>query len=325
MDGPGPLAIAAIALLANALLAGLPGIRGVLRAPEAALDGAVRWLDAKLNRPNRGSADLGVRGALVVACLAGLAAVAGLYLSDLALSVPRGWIIDAVVVTAMLSERRAFDLVRAVRRALSRHGAVAGRVALAREARYDTGQLDEHAVARGAIEHCAARFCDGVVAPLFWYLILGMAGLLAHRAINVAANRIGVPTQRHAAFGFVAARLDQVLNALPAPLCGVTLAIAAAFVPGASPARALRIMVGAGTGRISWVTGWMQAAFAGALDLSLAGPRRFADRVVSGPWIGDGRARATSADIARAGFLFAVACTLITVSLAALALALTPV
>lgn len=322
MDAPSALAVASIALLVDALLAGVPGLRGALRAPATAMDAIVGWFDAKLNRPRRDAASLGLRSAIVVLFLAGPAAVVGLALVRLAESVPHGWIIEVAAATSLLAGRRAFDLAHAVGRALRRHGAVAGRAALGREARYDTTQLDEHAIARGVIENCAARSCDGVIAPVFWFLILGLPGMCAYRAVNVAANRIGVPTARHAAFGFVAARLDQVLNALPAPICGLLLAIATAFVPGARPARALRLMTSGPRWLASPAAQWTEAAFAGALDLSLAGPRRYADGVVSGPWIGRGRSRATPGDVARAGFLFAVAYVLTTGALASLALAL---
>ncbi len=112
-------------------------------------------------------------------------------------------------------------------------------------------------------------------------------------------------------------------HAAPAPIAGTILTLAAAFVPGANPLRALTTMARDSRNRGAPGAGWTESAVAGALGLSLAGPRRYRGEVVRGPWIGSGRARATPADITRAVYLFAVACLIAIGLTAVLALAAT--
>jgi len=148
------------------------------------------------------------------------------------------------------------------------------------------------------------------VAPAFWYALFGLPGLVVLRAVAVIDDVVGEPSDRHRAFGFVAARLDEVLILIPSPIAGLFLVIGSLFVPTAKPGRALRTMTGpSGGGR---ALRWPVGAMAGALDVALAGR--------SG-WIGRGTARARALDIRRALFLFTVGCLLNGVAVAAIAVA----
>lgn len=308
-----PSGVLLAALLLDAVLAGLPGLRQAFAVPEAILGALVSWLDLRLNRDSRSTASRVARGTAVVLIIAALAFAVGYVIAGLALGWRHGWIVEIVVVATLLAQRSAFDGARAVARMLRTRGVEVGRETLARSASYDVSSLDENAVARGTIEGCAERFCDGVIGPALWYMVLGLPGICAYRAITAAARRIGHSTPHYAAFGGGAAWLDRMANFAPAPLAGMILTLAAAFVPGANPLRALTTMARDSRNR----------AAPGALGLSLAGPRRYRGEVMRGPWIGNGRARATVADITRAVYLFAVAC-LITIGLTAvLALAAT--
>jgi adenosylcobinamide-phosphate synthase len=170
--------------------------------------------------------------------------------------------------------------------------------------------LDAHGVARAAIESLAENFSDGVVAPVFWYLLLGLPGLFAYKMANTLDSMIGHRTPHYRAFGWAAARLDDVLNTVPAPLSGVLLATAALFAKNGRPRHALAIMLRDGRKHHSPNAGWPESAMAGALGLALAGPRRYAEGLVADPWLGDGRARAGVADIRRGLQLYRLACLL---------------
>ena len=156
----------------------------------------------------------------------------------------------------------------------------------------ETTELDQHGVARAAIESCAESYSDGVIAPIFWYLLLGLPGLMAYKAVNTMDSMIGHRSERYAAFGMVPARLDDALNWLPARISGTLITLAAIFVPGAAPIGALRVMFRDAGKHVSPNAGWPEAASAGALDLALLGPRRYAGGVAKAEWLGDGRARA---------------------------------
>jgi adenosylcobinamide-phosphate synthase len=122
---------------------------------------------------------------------------------------------------------------------------------------------------------------------------------------------IGHRSERYRAFGWAAARFDDVLNLAPARLSGMLLAVSALFVKKARPGQSLVAMLRDARKHRSPNAGWPEAAMAGALGLALAGPRHYADGVVDDPWIGGGTARATTADIARALRVYYAACVLL--------------
>src|ERR1051326_539668 len=122
---------------------------------------------------------------------------------------------------------------------------------------------------------------------------------------------IGHRTIRYRAFGWAAARLDDLLNLVPARLSGLLIAGAAAFAGDTAPERALRVMLRDARKHHSPNAGWPEAAMAGALGLALAGPRDYAEERVEDPWIGSGTLLARPADITRALRLYAVACLLL--------------
>jgi adenosylcobinamide-phosphate synthase len=167
--------------------------------------------------------------------------------------------------------------------------------------------LDLHGVVRVAIEAGARLLDQRVVAPLFWYALLGLPGAFVWTAADALDEAIGHPDPRHAQFGAAAAHLDDALNFLPARLSAALLTLAALFVPGAAARRAWATVRTGARLHPSRNGGWPVAAVAGALDLSLAGPRRQGDTVAREPWIGAGRARAMPTDLRRARVLIAVA------------------
>ena len=200
--------------------------------------------------------------------------------------------------------------VRAVAEALETRGLEAGRTAVAQIVGRDTAALDEAAIARAAIESLAENFADGVVAPAFWLAFGGLPGGIGYKAVNTADSMIGHLTPRHAAFGFAAAKLDDLVNWPAARLAALWLVAAAALLPGASAGGAWRIMRRDARGHASPNAGWPEAAMAGALGLSLGGPRVYAGRVVADATIGDGTPAADAAAIRRALALYRLACGL---------------
>ena len=149
-------------------------------------------------------------------------------------------------------------------------------------------------------DRTAENFADGVVAPLFWGVLLGLPGMAAYKAINTLDSMIGHRSPRYVHFGRFAARLDDVANWLPARLSALLILAAALFLPGATPAAGWRALWRDASRHRSPNAGWPEAAIAGALGLSLAGPRRYAGELVDDAWMGDGRAAATVTDIRRA-------------------------
>lgn len=282
-----------------------------------ALTGA---LDARLNRARRSALDRMMRGLIAVIVVVGVAAFAGWAISVYATLLPFGWVIELLLVAMLIAQRDMIDHTLRVTRALQKGSLDSARAAVGHIVGRDVKLLDGHGVARATIESCAENHADGVVAPIFWYLLLGLPGLLAYKAINTMDSMIGHRTERHGDFGMTAARLDDAVNWLPARLSGLLLAVAAAFVPGASPRHALAVMFRDARKHVSPNAGWPEAAVAGALGLALLGPRRYEHEAPTGAWLGDGRAKAVPADIRRTVMLFIVACVIGALLVAVIAL-----
>ena len=315
-DGAAPLVLVLLALAADGLLGGLPGIRQLLGAPLAFVRGLTRWFDARLNRARRGVGALRMRGLLVVVVLIALAWAAGAALSHGSKRLPHGWMIEAFALLALLRQHDAIARTRRVARAIAAGELDEARTDARPLARYDAAALDEYGIARATIEGSVVRFTEGYLGSVFWYLLLGLPALCAYRAITAAVDVIGRPSSRHAAFGFTAARLADVLTLPAAIVAGPVMALAALFVPRTRPLRAL-----AGWARDLGERG-VRAAFrsegamAGALGIALGGPRPFDGETLPGAWIGNGRARATVTDIRRAVLLITVACLVVALLLA---------
>ena len=300
-----PFIVVLTALVADMLLAGFPGIRGVSDGVFATLHSTASWFETRLNRPQRGARSLAVRGALVVVVFIVAAVAVAFGAIEIVRAVPEGWLLEAVLVALALRQRRTFDQVRTIGAAIGDGRVGVARGILARLVSQDTNGLDPHGLSRGAAEVMARQVCDGVVAPVFWYLLLGLPGLAAFCAVNALAHVVAAPTPRFANFGRTADGVNRLLAAIPAGIGGVLVAVAAIFVPSASPLRALRTMASGerGSGRGA---GWSLGAVAGALGLALGGPAKYDGTAFSFAWIGDGRARATAQDVTRAAYLFAV-------------------
>jgi adenosylcobinamide-phosphate synthase len=207
--------------------------------------------------------------------------------------------------------------VQAVSDALER-SLVAGRKAVAEIVGRDTSELDRGGVARAGIESLAENTSDGVVAPVFWLLLLGLPGLVLYKAINTADSMVGHRDARYLEFGWASARLDDLVNLVPARLTALLFAFAAMFVGGSEGAAALRAAWRDAPSHVSPNAGWPEAAMAGALGLVLGGPKSYDGRKIDLPKMGDGRVP-EPADIGRALQLYRVALLVLYVAVALIA------
>ena len=321
-SGHDPLLLLLAALALDMVVGDLPGTFRYLPHPVVLVGRAVDWFDRRLNRERRDARVRRARGVLTVAVLVLVAAAGGEVLGLMLRALRFGWAVEVLLVAVLLAQRSLFDHVAAVGKALTQGGIVGGREAVRQIVGRDPNSLDTHGVARAAIELLAENFSDGVVAPAIFYALFGLPGIFVYKTANTLDSMIGHKTPRHRHFGWAAARLDDLLNLVPARLSGLLLAAAALVVPQAHVAPAFRIMLRDAGKHRSPNAGWPEAATAGALDLALAGPRRYHGVVVDDPWLGDGRARATIADIGRALRLYMTACLLQALAVLAAYLAL---
>jgi adenosylcobinamide-phosphate synthase len=309
LDDPLLLLLAGLAI--DAVFGDTPTVFARIPHPIMLAGRAISFFEGKLNRPNRSERSRRERGIVTLVVLVAAAFGFGWALHLLLRGSLAGAVVEALAIGILVAQRSLFEHVAAVAAALASGGLPAGRAAVAHIVGRDPMRLDGHGVARAAIESLAENFSDGVVAPAFWYLVLGLPGLFAYKMANTLDSMIGHRSPRYRSFGWAAARFDDLLNLVPAPLSGLLLGGAALFTGEARPGRAVALMLRDGRKHHSPNAGWPEAAMAGALGLALAGPRPYAEGDVNDPWLGDGTPNATPADIARALRLYSLACRLL--------------
>ena len=322
----GALLTTLFALMIEAVIGYPDALFRAIRHPVVWVGALIGGLDRGLNDPALSAGHRRLRGVLAILFLLGV--VFGLCLAvQLAAMIWLGrWlgiVVLAVLASSLLAQRSLHDHVAAVATGLETGGLAAGRAAVSRIVGRNPDRLDEAGVIRAAIESLAENFSDGVVAPVFWGVLLGLPGIAAYKAVNTADSMIGHRTPRHEAFGWAAARLDDAVN-LPASRLSALFILMAARLMRAdrhmdwrAGARAVRRDAGH---HRSPNAGWPEAAMAGALGLRLAGPRIYGETLVQDGWMGDGRAAATVDDLRRALTVIRTACAIQMAVVAALVL-----
>ena len=335
-------ALAFLALMIEAVVGYPDRLVHAIGHPVIWIGRLIGTLDHALNRGS--TSDAGRRAAGIVALVIVVAVPAGmaLALEHVLVRLPFGLLLAGVLASTLIAQRSLYDHVSRVATALEARGLAAGREAVSHIVGRDPDALDEAGVARAAIESLAENFSDGVVAPAFWLAAAGLAGGAAYKAINTADSMIGHRTSRHRAFGWAAARLDDLVN-LPASRLSALLIVAAAALGGpmhpppqsggggpraaeprdsegsathnSGPSRqkptwtarwrgAWRAVLRDAPRHRSPNAGYPEAAIAGALGLALAGPRVYGGVTVEDAFMGRGRREASAADIRAALTLY---------------------
>lgn len=302
-----PFLLLLTALVLDAYLGEMPFLFRFVPHPVVVIGRIIGWFEQRLNKPGRGDRARRVRGVLVLAVMVAGAVAVGGVVQAIAAWLPYGWALELFLLVTLVAQRSLYDHVAAVAKGLETGGLAGGRAAVAMIVGRDPKALDGAGVSRAAIESCAENFSDGIVAPVFWYVLFGLPGMLAYKVVNTLDSMIGHKTDRYRAFGWASARFDDLLNLIPARLSGLLVA-AAAPIAGGSPLAALAAMLRDARKHRSPNAGWPESAMAGALGLALAGPRVYPGYTVDDPWIGSGRRDAGAADIRRALRVLAAAC-----------------
>ncbi len=299
-----------IALVTDAIVGDPDALWRRAPHPVVWIGALVSRLDTVLNREADSPETQRSLGVLALVILLAISGAAAFALDGALRSLPGHPWTSGLVASALIAQNSLYVHVARVRDAFANGGLAAARQAVSMVVGRNPDSLDQAGVCRAAIETTAENFSDGVVAPVFWFVLLGLPGLVLYKAVNTADSMIGHRTARHESFGWAAARFDDAVNLVPARLAGLLLAVAAPFV-GGSPLIALRVMIRDASLHKSPNAGWPEAAMAGALGVALAGPRRYGERVVDDPFLNaGGRLQATPIDIGRALRLLTVACVL---------------
>ena len=258
-----------LALCLDALFGEPKALWDRLPHPAVLMGRAVGWIDKKVNK---GGARW-LRGTLAFALLCGAALALGFALQ----TVP-GTFVDVILAAILFAHKslvqHVLDVANGMRLSLAE-----GRRMVARIVGRDTSEMDQPAIARGAIESAAENFGDGVIAPVFWFAIAGLPGLLLYKVTNTADSMIGYKTPRHAQFGWAAARFDDALNWIPARITAALIAVSHLDFGSLSAIRADAVL------HRSPNAGWPEAAMARVLGVALAGPRSYDGQVQDFPFV----------------------------------------
>lgn len=292
-------AVLALALAADALTGEPAALYRRVPHPVVLLGRLVAALETRLLLAGGPPSRQRRRGLALLALTVGTAGLAGLLVERVLLRLPLGEVWLALAGSSLLAQRSLVEHVGAVAAGL-REGLDAGRAAVARIVGRDPDTLDEAGVARAAVESLAENLSDGVVAPAVWWLVGGLPGLLAYKAVNTLDSMVGHRNERYLHFGRASARFDDLVNLVPARLTAALLLAAGRWSDPAAALAGWRAVRRDAPGHRSPNAGWPEAAMARLLGLRLAGPRAYGGRVVEDAWMGDGRAEATPDDIDRA-------------------------
>lgn len=285
------------ALLLNGLLGGPRRWHALLglRLPAQATVAMMKALERKLNRDKRPPQDLKKRGAIMALALLTVSAALGIALLLALKSFYWGEAVEIVLVASMLRLRQDADFANDVAQVAETKPIELAREELAGSSWRNAALLDVHGICRAAVETVAVHFADRVVAPAFWYALLGLPGIMVCRMSSALADTTGYGRD---AFGAAALYIATAVLAMPSVLASLLTLAASTFLPFCQPRKTLAAFMQ----RIADVDYRKRqiAVFGTALDLSLGGPLSV---YAGGPWIGGEVARATPKDARRAALL----------------------
>lgn len=269
-----------LALALDALVGWPDRIYRRIGHPVTWLGALIHRLDSSWNSDSASDRRRIALGALTVLVVLAAAVIPALVIVAL---LPQGWLgtlVTGILAAPLVAGRSLYDHVADVARPLSLGDLSGARASVARIVGRDPDRLDTAGVARAALESLGENASDGVIAPLFWGALLGLPGIAGYKAINTLDSMIGYRTARHHAFGRVAARLDDVVNWVPARLTALLFAVASG--------RPIRVLQGARPDaplHRSPNAGWPEAALAHGIGCRLSGPRAYSTGMEDQPWV----------------------------------------
>lgn len=263
----------------------------------------ISLLETRLNTTSRSPRHLRLAGIVGLVLLLAAVLFTSLAIQQVLRALPFGWVVETLLATTFLAQKELGRAVQAVAEGLE-ESLEAGREAVSHIVGRDPQVLDEAGVSRAAIETLAESTSDGVVAPWFWLVLFGLPGIALYKAINTADSMIGHMNARYRHYGWAAAKLDDLVNWIPARLTAMLITAACFSVPHANPGSAWATAQRDARKHASPNSGWPEAAFAGALGFALGGPRRYDGELVDLPAFGQGKSRLAASDILRALVLY---------------------
>ncbi len=313
--------MAAFALVIEYFVGYPQSLQRVIGHPVQWIGKLIAFLDEGLNDADAEDSDQRNQGIFAMVALCTVVGVPAFLVEKFLLSFQYGWMVNALLATAFIAQKSLRDHVTAVARTLPQ-SIIAARNEVAKIVGRDPSALDESGIAKAALESLAENTADGITAPIFWFAIAGLPGIVIYKAINTADSMIGHKSEKYLHFGWAAAKLDDLVNLPASRLTGLLFAGAAWFKSKSRAQVALNAMWRDASKHQSPNAGWPEAAMAGALDLKFGGPRSYDGEMIQLPYMGDGRAQMTASDIDKGLELYDRALLILLAVSAALALIL---
>ena len=273
----------------------------VIRHPVVWIGWMITKLERLLNRKESLPLTRQLFGMLTAFLVVAMTTLAATMLVRLLPDTILGFLIEALVASSLLATRSLYIHVAAVSRPLHRADLAEARKALSLIVGRNTSDLQESGIATAALESLAENASDGVVAPLFWGVILGLPGLAAYKAINTLDSMIGHKSTRYLDFGRFSAKLDDLVNWIPARLSALLIWL------GGDRARSIRTLALQARHHRSPNAGWPESAMAYALAVRLSGPRVYAEGTSEEPWLNADGASAGAAELQHGLIVYAYA------------------
>lgn len=281
--------IACLPLLSGWILDMIAGDPASLPHPIVWFGKAISWCEHKFNRGTRRK----LKGAVCAILLIALAYLLPVWILSAIGNVWVNIVIQALLIFYCLAGTTLIKEVKQVFKALE-ESIEKGRVQVGRIVGRDTSSLSAQEIRTAALETLAENLSDGVIAPLFWYALLGVPGMIAYKMINTLDSMIGYRNERYGDFGFTAAKIDDIANYLPARITAFLMVVVAGK-PGL-----LRFVMKNGAKHLSPNSGYPEAALAGILDCRFGGPHDYFGESVYKPYIGENPRPLTYSDMVKA-------------------------
>jgi len=301
-------AAAALALLVERLFGYPKPLYEKIGHPVEWFGTVLKKLEALLYDPQAEPMQARLRGLAVLLALLLIVTIPAVFVASILSTFKFGWIIEVLLATALVAQHSLYEHVSAVGKGLDT-SLNEGRKAVARIVGRDPAALEESGVVKGALESLAENASDGIVAPVLWYALLGLPGIVAYKAINTADSMIGHKSERYIYFGWAAARLDDLINLPASRLTGFLFAAAAAWNDQERGKLAVLAMWRDAPKHQSPNAGWPESALAASLGVKFGGPRSYEGARVDLPWMGEGRETLNRDDIRKGLRLYGTAMT----------------
>jgi len=185
-----------------------------------------------------------------------------------------------ILIWSLMCSRSLYNHIIQIANDLEKNDVIKAKKSLSKVVGRDTTNLRKKGIIRASLESLSESTSDGIVAPIFWYFLFGIYGLIIFKTINTLDSMIGYKSKKYLAYGYASAKIDDILNIIPSRLTGLIFVILSS-----KPKNTFKIMTKNASKSNSPNAGWPESAFAGALSIRLGGPKTYSGISNKNKWL----------------------------------------